>query len=425
MKNLIKYSGIALLMAMGFQAQAQDVDVLVVEEENKTIWDRSLPNYRYPDQRGINTFEPAKDIVEGEFEGVQVRLGGAFALQLQGLRQENAAGAPELAELGTDFNLATANMVFDILLAKGVRVNLTTYLSSLNHPEAYVKGGYLQIDNLDFISEGLASGLMEHMRIKIGHMENNYGDAHFRRSDNAMALYNPFVGNYLMDSFTTEVGAEVYFFNGPWLGMVGFTNSNLNQSSIKEDTDPTYLAKLGYDNQFSEDFRFRLTGSVFHSPHRQLSSRGSTQYLYAGDRAGTRYYNVMDGSFRAGRINPNFGEELTSFMINPFIKVGGLEFFGIYENASGSNDETWNQYAGELIYRFGQDENFYLGTRYNTASNDDVSVNRFNVGGGWFMTKNILTKFEYVNQNYNDYPTGDLYDDAQFNGFNIEAVISF
>lgn len=434
MKNLIKYSGIALMMAMGFQAQAQDVDVLVVEDEKSTFWDRELPNFRYPDQRGLTTFEPTKDIVEDEFEGVQVRLGGAFALQFQGIDHENASGSPELYELGKDFNLATANMTFDILLAKGVRVNLTTYLSSLHHPEAYVKGGYLQIDNLDFISDGLLSGLMDHVRVKIGHMENNYGDAHFRRTDNAQALYNPFVGNYLMDSFTTEVGAEVYYFNGPWLAMVGFTNSNLNQSTIKEDTDPSYLAKLGYDNQVSDNFRFRLTGSVFHSPQRQMGQYGSNQYLYSGDRAGTRYYNVMMGEqegyrgygsdFRAGRVNPNFGQELTSFMINPFIKVGGLEFFGIYENASGE-DEEWNQYAGELIYRFGQAENFYIGGRYNNANNDDLSVNRYNIGAGWFMTKNILTKVEYVNQEYNDYPASSHLHEGQFDGFNVEAVISF
>jgi len=424
MKNSIKYFGIALMMAAGFQVQAQEA------EEGKTLWDRDLPNFRAPDQSGINEFEPTKDIVEGEFEGVQVRLGGAFAIQLQGLDQENAGPwesrgeTKTLAELGTDFNLPTANMTFDVLLAKGVRVHLNTYLSSLNHNEAYVKGGYLQIDNLDFISEGLASGIMDNVRVKVGHMENNYGDAHFRRTDNAMALYNPFVGNYLMDSFTTEVGAEVYYFNGPWLAMVGFTNSNLNQSAIKQDTDPSYLAKLGYDNQISEDFRFRLTGSFFTSSQRQMGKYGSSQYLYSGDRAGTRYYDVMDGSFRAGRLNPNFGTELTSFMINPFLKYGGLEFFGIIETASGSDDVTWNQYAGELIYRFGQDENLYLGARYNTASDDDKSVNRFNLGGGWFMTKNILAKVEYVNQQYNDYPAG-VYEDAKFNGFNIEAVISF
>jgi len=421
MKNLIKYSGIALLMAMGFQAQAQDVDVLVVEEENNhSIWDRDLPNFRAPDQRGINEFEPTKD-TDYDFDGVQVRIGGASTIQLQGLRQENAAD--DLAELGTNFNLATANLDLDVLLAPGMRMHLRTYLSSLNHNDAYVKGGYIQIDGLEWISEDLA-GVMDNWRVKIGHMENNYGDAHFRRSDNAMALYNPFVGNYLMDAFTTEVGAEVYYMNGPWLAMVGFTNSTINQSSLKTERDPSYLAKFGYDNQFSEDFRFRLTGSVFHSGFRPIGSRGATQYLYSGDRAGTRYYNVIEGDFRAGRINPAQGEELTSFMINPFVKVGGLEFFGIYENAS-TEDDDWNQFAGELIYRFGNDEDFYVGTRYNTASNDDVSVNRFNVGGGWFMTKNVLAKLEYVNQQYNDYPAGTVYDDASFNGFNIEAVISF
>ena len=422
MKNLIKYSGIALMMAMGFQAQAQDVDVLVVEEEDKTIWDRELPNFRAPDQRGLLEFEPTKD-TDYDFDGVQVRIGGASTIQLQGLRQENASGAEELAELGTNFNLATANLDLDVLLAKGLRMHLRTYLSSQNHTEAYVKGGYIQIDGLEWISEDLA-GVMDNWRVKIGHMENNYGDAHFRRSDNAMALYNPFVGNYLMDAFTTEVGAEVYYFNGPWLAMVGFTNSTINQSSLESDRDPSYLAKLGFDKQFTEDFRFRLTGSVFHSGFRPIGSRGATQYLYSGDRAGSRYYNVIEGNFRAGRINPATGEELTSFMINPFVKVGGLEFFGIYENASTENDD-WNQFAGELLYRFGQDEDFYVGTRYNTASNDDVSVNRFNVGGGWFMTKNVLAKVEYVNQQYNDYPAGTVYDDAQFNGFNIEAVISF
>ncbi len=435
MKNLIKYSGIALLMAVGYQAQAQDVDVLVVEDENTTFWDRSLPNYRYPDQRGISTFEPNKDIVYGEFEGVQVRLGGAFALQFQGIDQENTANT--VHELGKDFNLATANMTFDILLAKGVRVHLNTYLSSQHHPEAYVKGGYLQVDNLDFISEGLASGLMEHLRIKFGHMENNYGDAHFRRSDNAMALYNPFVGNYLMDSFTTEVGGEIYYFNEGFLLMGGFTNGKLNQSTVGEGhTSPSWLGKVGYDKQISEDFRFRLTGSIFHAPH----NNGRGIYLYSGDRAGSRYYNVMTGpdggdGFRAGRINPDLKNDMTAFMINPFIKVGGLEFFGIYETATGqhaseTDTRTWNQYAGELLYRFGQDENFYVGARYNTVdgellSGEEVSVNRFNVGGGWFMTKNILTKVEYVNQEYNDYPTGDIHQGGKFNGFNIEAVISF
>ena len=162
---------------------------------------------------------------------------------------------------------------------------------------------------------------MSHLRIKIGHMENNYGDAHFRRTDNAMALYNPFVGNYLMDSFTTEVGAEVYYFNKGWMGMLSLTNGKLNQAVTNpETTSPSFIAKLGYDNALTEDLRVRLTGSVY-----KTNQTGSA-YLYSGDRSGSRYYNVMiaeDGSgdgFRAGRINPYLSNELTSVMINPFFK---------------------------------------------------------------------------------------------------------
>jgi hypothetical protein len=59
------------------------------------------------------------------------------------------------------------------------------------------------------------------------------------------------------------------------------------------------------------------------------------------------------------------------------------------------------------------------------ASGQDVSVDRFNLGAGWFMTKNILTKVEYVNQNYNDYPVADIHSNGQFDGIVFEAVISF
>lgn len=314
-------------------------------------------------------------------------------------------------------------------------MHLRTYLSSQHHEETWVKGGYLQIDKLDFISEGFAEDLMEHIRIKIGHMEVDYGDAHFRRTDNAMALYNPFVGNYLMDSFTTEVGAEVYYFSNGWLGMLGVTNGKLNQSVENPDTtSPSFVAKIGYDDYVTEDLRFRLTGSVYHT------AQTASTYLYAGDRSGSRYYKVFNGdnigdSFRAGRINPDLKNKLTSIMINPFLKYGGLEFFGIYERAEGkasseANERTWNHYAGELVYRFGSEEDFYLGGRYSFVdgelkSGDNVDINRLQISAGWFMTKNILMKLEYVNQEYNDYPLTDIHSEGKFDGLMLEAAISF
>ena len=51
---------------------------------------------------------------------------------------------------------------------------------------------------------------MKYVTLRVGHFEINYGDAHFRRTDNGNAMYNPLVGNYILDAFTTEIGGEAY-----------------------------------------------------------------------------------------------------------------------------------------------------------------------------------------------------------------------
>lgn len=397
---------------------------------------RDLANYRLPDKRGLNVFEDPKDTT-ATFTGLNVRIGGAFALQFQGIDHKNA-GDVELLKIQNNFNLATANLDVDVELYDGIRLHLRTYLSSRHHPEPYVKGGFMQVDNLNFIQEGFLADYMKYLTIRVGHMENNYGDAHFRRSDNAQAIYNPFVGNLIMDGFTTEVGGEILFQNKGWLAMVGVTNGKLNQSvGDAERTKASVIGKFGYDKQENEDFRWRLTGSVYHT------GKTANSYLYAADRAGSRYYMVMEepgatsaGNFRSGRFDPFLKNEMTAFMINPFIKYRGLEFFGVYERVSGkeaseASTRSFDQYSAELLYRFGNNENFYVGGRYNLvkgeefATGNDVEIDRINLGAGWFMTKNIMAKLEYVKQTYDGFGTGSKFNGGQFDGVMLEAVISF
>ncbi|MBO3099804.1 hypothetical protein [Gelidibacter pelagius] len=422
MKKVIKNSVIALLLLVGVNMNAQKNN-------------RSLDNYREPDKGGINVFEAPKDTIS-TFDGVKVRIGGSSTLQFQSIEHENS-GAVELNKIGSNFNLATANLDLDVALFDGVRMHLRTYLSSRHHPEPYVKGGYFQIDKLEFIKPGFMEDIMKYTTIKIGHMENNYGDAHFRRSDNAQAIYNPFVGNLIMDAFTTEVGAEVYYRRSGFIGMVGISNGKLNQSvSNPNSSGASFLAKLGYDKQLNDDLRVRLTGSVYNT------GQVPTSYLYSADRAGSRYYFVMEpvgassaGNFTSGRYNPALGNQITAFMFNPFVKYKGLEFFGTIEQSKGKGNaelekRTAKQFASELIYRFGNDENFFLGARYNKVdaedrSGSDIDIERVQVGAGWFMTRNILVKAEYVNQKYNGYDTTSIFNAGKFNGLMAEAVISF
>ncbi|MXV38092.1 hypothetical protein GO491_05295 [Flavobacteriaceae bacterium Ap0902] len=405
----------------------------VAQERTVGFSDDDFRNYRAESMEGLNVFEPVKDTTSTPND-LKVKIGGAFALQFQAVDHENNGNVP-LYDIGNNFNLATANFDLDVRLYDGINLHLRTYLSSRHHPEPYVKGGYITVDKLDFIQEGFLKNIMDYTTLKIGHMEINYGDAHFRRSDNAMALYNPFVGNYLMDSFTTEVGAEAYFQKDGFLGMVGVTNGRLNQNA-NTGTSPSVVAKLGYDKQINPDLRVRLTGSVYNTAHTERV------YLYAGDRAGGRYYYVLEGAdatskgnFRSGRVDPGYDSKLTAFMINPFVKYQGLEIFGLYENTSGGNRgveerRDYNQYAAEVIYRFGTNEKFYVGGRYNavdgeTALNEDIDVKRFNVGGGWYMTPNMMIKAEYVNQKHDGYNPDSIFADGEFDGVVAEAVIAF
>lgn len=398
--------------------------------------------YRPYDQNGINVFEPANESTV-PFNGLNVKIGANFTQQYQMLRHSNNSTNPEnaLYPLGSGFNLATANLNLDIQLDDGIRVSLENYMSSRHHSEFWVKGGYIQIDKLPML--GNPQWFTDLVRVKIGHMQINYGDQQFRRTDNGNAMYNPFVGNYIMDAFATEIGGEVYLFPTKNLtATVGLT-AGLIKGDVKDYTPndddrggkaPSVYLKLAYDNEVTSDFRFRIAGSMYRNGDTPRNT------LYGGDRAGSRFYYVMEaaadqGDF-SGRLNPGFSNEITAFQVNPFLKYKGLEFFGTYERSTGkasseADTRDMTQLAGELIYRFLPREQVYIGARYNTVNgrlrgmDNDITINRTELAAGWFATRNLLLKAAYVDQNYLDFPTDNIFAEGEFNGLMIEAVIGF
>jgi len=253
-----------------------------------------------------------------------------------------------------------------------------------------------------------------------------------------------------MDEFATEIGAEVYFH--PKCGIIamgGITTGQLNPTVIaptKIDSAtgkvnryaPAFHGKLGYDKQFKNDFRFRLTGSFY------IDNSASSNTLFFGDRTGSHYFYAMentaattDGNAWSGRYNPQYSEQVRTFMVNPFIKFKGLEFFGTYEIGQGRTItepkmRTATQYAADLIYRFPKEkENFWVGVRYNSVTTTlplnpaNVTITRMVGSIGWFVTKNIMMKAEYVDQRYQDFAKTDIRSGGQFNGFMIEASVGF
>ena len=365
----------------------------------------------------------AEKINADEFTDLKVKVGADFALQLQMLDHE----APvELIDLKNNFNLPTANLNLTADLAPGIQLYINNYMSSRHHNEAWVEGGYLIIDKLPFLPE--ADNIMKYLTIKAGVMMPNYGDAHYFRSNNAAVLNNPFVGNWIMDAYTNNPGLEFMYRNQGVIALAGVNNGRMNYGRGNDlGDDLVFNWKLGYDTHINENLRVRASLSGYHVGE---GHSGST--LWDGDRAGARYYNVMQlataqsDNFRSGRWGPGSGQtEMNSYMANLFVQLYGLELFGIYEDMKGvraENDQHFTQTAIQAIYPVGS---FYLGTRLNKVSNNDGSkVTRTNIGGGWNMVKHVLVKLDYVNQKYSG-PAHGAINGGKFNGFVLEAAISF
>ncbi|MCX6307431.1 MAG: hypothetical protein NTY32_00905, partial [Bacteroidia bacterium] len=187
--------------------------------------------------------------------------------------------------------------------------------------------------------------------------------------------------------------------------------------------------------------------------------------LFGGDRTGSNYsavmYNAGPGTGTAfnGRVNPGLSDRVTALMGNLFLKYKPLDFLAVesfttIEKATGAKaseefNRNANQFATDLIFRFGKDENFFIGGRYNTLSTElakttavapaapytvgqdavpayTLDVSRLAISGGWYVTKNMLAKIEYSNQTYGNVPNVNyILNGAEFHGISAEAVISF
>lgn len=476
----------------------------------------ALQYFRYYDQRGVNVFETSKNDTVA-FNGLKVRLGASFTQGFQSLSHSNSAkalltgtGMPTLIEtspgsgsfvnvstgaavegitqhptvlggyvtadnklymngnqlydMSGGFPLAQANLNLDVQLADGVRVSLVSYMSSHHHNEFWVKGGYFQIDKVGFLNSEFMDKLWKNLTLKVGHMQINYGDAQYRRNDGGNTMYNPFIENNLIDAFNTEIGGELYWQKSGLITMIGITDGEIQGSVTKpDDRKPSIYGKVGFDKVLNERTRVRLTGS-FYTTKSSISNN-----IYGGDRTGSNYQFVMEpynatvtANAFSGRVNPGFKDNVTAFMINPFVKFAGLEFFGTYEISKGNSqiengeiqnpalgelpkleDRKFNQYEADVVYRFGQREKFYVGAKYNMidgtlsfgqntntatlnqGTRDDVTVDRTSFAAGWYITKNIMLKAEYVTQSYKGYPEEHILSNGKFDGFVIQGAIGF
>ena len=136
----------------------------------------------------------------------------------------------------------------------------------------------------------------------------------------------------------------------------------------------------------------------------------------------------------SGAINPGFRNQVTAMQLNPFVKFGGLELFGVVERAEGrasteAADRQFDQLALDVVYRLG--DSLYAGARHNRVKGqlsgfvNDVQADRWQFGGGWFITSSLLVKAEYVDNQFKGYPATHIRNGGKFKGMMLEGVVAF
>jgi hypothetical protein len=413
-------------------------------QEEKPAWQKTDDDL----QARLNT--PQFD----EDERLKIGVQAVGVLQL--LSHSNDPGT--LPDVEGGFQSAAGNLTLDARITDGIDVYAELYLSSPHHTgDVFDREGYLYVDYLPELFGGL-NRIFEHVDLKAGHMELNFGDQHFYRSDVAQVMDNPLIGNYIVDANTIGVGVELYGFAGPLTAVIGY-NSGATTGDFTDGHRNAWLGKLALGRLGGP---YRLSGSFYtvdqsrNGPGFPLG--GSSSNLFAGNFSGSRYAAVWDGSPDAGQLLLGGGQDVTAFQLDGRVgPVEGLTVSGLFgwfqdddtngffvdpdagrSGDDGNPTDEWTYFGATAQYYLA--DPFYLAVRYNAASANTLSdqdaegiVQRVQAGFGlWVVPKRLIFKAEYVNQWAQDFAPNamrlrslDLATDPKFYGVMAEIAVNF
>lgn len=373
---------------------------------------------------------------------------------LQALQQEDVYDVKgvKAAQLTSGFQNAFGDLGFIAKYGKNeeIEVVFDMYLASRNHPSTtYGDEGYMVLrgvpENLESLK--ILKPLLSKVDIKAGQFMLGFGDAIYHRSNNAIVQKNPLVGNFVIDPNIVSIAVEASSKPGSQFGWL----AGVSNGTTTED--------------FSAGRRFAYHGKVFVYPVKSLRTSlsyisadqsangtkavgGSAIQMFSGNRSGERYAGVLGGGQAPGGVLPQGGEKFSAAQVDVTWDADNspLELYGNYGrtkdadlngSAAGAPEETWNYYAGDVVYKI--NPIVYAAARYSAATTDSLAgvasngkVARYQVGGGLWLTKNLLMKVEYVNQKYSGFGKGQVVNNGidasknpSFKGFISEVSFSF
>jgi len=370
-------------------------------------------------------------------------VGTAQALQQNNVFDPKGA---DMGKLSAGMQTAYGDLGFLGQLGKKqeIEVYFDLYLASRNHPsQTYGNQGYLLVkdvpENLQSLS--FLRPMFRHVDLKAGAFLVDFGDQQDWRSNNAKVQKNPLVGNFVVDPNFVSVGVQAMSKPGRF-GWVGAITNGTNTEDFTTGRGYAFNGKI-YAYAIKP---LRLSGSFYRVNHEESVTSRAT--LFSGNRSGERYGAVLGGGQAPGDVLPNTGKDLTAYQgdvtfddakvpVKLYAHYGTTRDTDVNGPAPGTPEERWSYYAAQAMYKFNAAT--YAVARYSAANADQISgvtsngrVSRIQVGGGLWITRNMLAKIEYVTQKYSRFGAGVVLNNGvaawrnpSFKGFISEVSFSF
>ncbi len=367
----------------------------------------------------------------------------------QSLHQKNVFDSKgvRLANLTSGMQTAFGNLGFQGKFGKKQEVEMyfDLYLASRNHPSTtYGDEGYLLFhgvpENLE-VAHRVLKPVFDRVDIKVGAFLLDYGDHLFHRSNNAITQSNPLVGNSVVDPNFVSVGGEVISKPRRLNWLVGVTNGT-NTEDFSQGRGIALNAKV-WANPIKP---LRTSMSLYRVDHSRSATSRAT--LFSGNRSGERYGGVFGGGQAPGGLLLGKGKRIKAGQFDitwdqAQMPIKLYAHYGILNDENGNGPlageprDKWNYYAAEMVYRI--NPSLYASARYSGAKASELAsltsngkVDRIQVGGGIWITRNMLIKLEYVDQKYSSFAEGVIVNngilaarDPQFQGVVSEVSFTF
>ncbi len=403
---------------------------------------------------GENYFSPFRDqnpahirppmhMQVGQVGDLRLYMGLQTVGRYQAITQQSAYynTINQYAGLDPGFQTPFANLDFLASIPGKLDVFFDTYVASRPHPNTmYGHQGYILLKQLPPpFAGGPLGALFNYINVKACAFDIDFGDQNYHRSNNAYVERNPLIGNYLVDPNTEEIGAEVYSVKGPVYWLVG-AGSGTTTEHFDYGSLPDVHGKLwGYPLK-----DVRLSFSAYYDNLAGASRGTEVSHLYSAERSGGVYAAVFGGGDNPGQITPLDGLDMQAYQMDITWNHWPWEMYSFVGwTGDSAYRERWLYGSAEAVYHI--NAALYLAGRFSyavagavhptgAASGVDSSgwVDRFQVGGGYWLTKDLLAKLEYVYQQYNNFDpnTGvvdgvEAYHNPRFSGVVMEVSFGF